>query len=92
MAIEAGQQLLHYRLVEQIGEGGMGIVWKAVDNDLGRELLFRGDFVQAGDRLQWSYDPTTDELIMIRNGEHEISRDRFVVVLDWPAELARFPR
>ena len=49
--------------------------------------LFRGNYISASDRLQWSYDPTTDELIMIRNGEHEISRDRFVVVLDWPAEL-----
>ena len=26
MAIEAGQELLHYRLIEQIGEGGMGEV------------------------------------------------------------------
>jgi Tol biopolymer transport system component len=50
--------------------------------------LFRGDYINPDDRLQWSYDPTTDDLIMIRNGEHEISRDRFVVVLDWPAEIA----
>jgi len=28
---------------------------------------------------------------MIQNGEHEISRDRFVVVLDWPADLAGRP-
>ena len=41
MAIEAGQQLLHYRLVAQIGEGGMGIVWKAVDKNLGREVAIK---------------------------------------------------
>ncbi len=35
---------------------------------------------------EWSYDPTTDELIMIQHGESETNRDRFVVVLDWPAE------
>ena len=29
--VEQGQMLSHYRLVEQIGEGGMGVVWK--DND-----------------------------------------------------------
>jgi hypothetical protein len=29
MAIEAGQQLLHYRLIEKIGEGGMGVVCRA---------------------------------------------------------------
>jgi serine/threonine protein kinase len=39
--IEAGQQLLHYRLVEKIGEGGMGVVWKAVDTTLDREMAVK---------------------------------------------------
>ena len=47
--------------------------------------LFRGDFLANNERLEWSYDPTTDELIMIKRGDNEISRDRFVVVTDWPA-------
>ena len=41
MTIEAGQQLLHYRLIEKIGEGGMGVVWKAIDSKLDREVAIK---------------------------------------------------
>jgi serine/threonine protein kinase len=90
VGIDAGQQLLHYRLIEKIGEGGMGVVWKAVDTTLDREVAIKIlplDFAADPDRL--ARFEREAKLLASLNDPH-IASIHGLHEADTPAGLVRF--
>ncbi len=95
MSPQPGEVLLHYRLIDKLGEGGMGVVWRAVDTTLDREVAIKilpEEFSGNRDRLD-RFEREAKLLASLNHpglasvyGVHESNGTRFIAMELIPGE------
>jgi photosystem II stability/assembly factor-like uncharacterized protein len=75
-----GQTLDHYRVLAQIGEGGMGVVYRARDEVLNRDLAQRAGPYQRASEVREALEAVQGAVLQSRHPSEETRRPRTLVL------------